>query len=111
MQRSALETVISQQISKGRQSMEAERIVAFETNDRKIKVRIKIKSDSYDFQSFARAEAFNPQSLEWNPIASIPYSNMKTKTGLVYQQGEVGPGAFEADFNTLLEQTRAIILD
>jgi hypothetical protein len=111
MQRSALETVISQEISKGRQSIDAERILALETGERKIKVRLKIKSDSYDFQSYARADVFNPESLSWNPLASIPYSNMKTKTGLVYQPGQVGWEAFETDLQTLLVQTRAILLD
>ena len=110
MQRSALETVISEHISKGRQSMNAERILALETGNRKIKIRFLVRSDSYDFQSFARAEVFSPDALTWNPLASIPYSNMKTKIGLVHQSGQVGLDAFEADLLTLLQQARAIML-
>jgi hypothetical protein len=36
-------------------------------------VRIEIKRDSYDFQSYGTAEIFDTMAAEWHPAVSIPY--------------------------------------
>lgn len=39
-------------------------------------VRIRIRRDFYDFQSFAVAELFDPEGRKWNRVASLPFSQM-----------------------------------
>jgi len=70
--------LIKQTIDIGRQSViytEVSKIA-----DKKVKVEI--KSDSYDFQSYARVSVFNENDLEWKKIDSVHYSRMNTKEGL-----------------------------
>ena len=40
------------------------------------KLRIRIKRDSYDFQSFARIELWSETEGKWNFVHSIPYVEM-----------------------------------
>ncbi|PQV65276.1 hypothetical protein B1R32_10113 [Abditibacterium utsteinense] len=40
------------------------------------KLRIRIKRDSYDFQSFARIELWSETEGKWNFAHSIPHSQM-----------------------------------
>lgn len=49
------------------------------------KVKFEIKSDSYQFQSYARAYVWSPVELKWNLVASIHHGVMKTETGLAYK--------------------------
>ncbi len=48
------------------------------------KLRVRIKSDSYKFQSYARIEIYNEQERKWNVLASIDHGNMETQEGLHY---------------------------
>lgn len=47
----------------------------FRTEDG-LKVRIRIKRDSYAFQSYAIAEVWSITDARWNEVASIHYSKM-----------------------------------
>lgn len=104
-------TTISEQIGKGRQSIDAERIMRLENEARAVKVRIKIKSDSYDFQSYARAEVFDQAALKWNQVASIHYSKMSTPSKLAYVKPTCNFSVFERDIQKLLDETIAIVMD
>lgn len=68
------------------------------------KVRIKIKSDSYDFQSFARAELFDAASNSWSIAASIHHGQMSTPPKLCYKPQGTGLAFhhFSQDFDRLL---------
>lgn len=46
------------------------------------KFRIKIKRDSYAFQSHAKISVWKPDKDEWSLVYSIPYSEMNTSGGL-----------------------------
>lgn len=72
--------VISTSVSEGRQSVTSQDIFAIGAH----KIRLTIKSDSYDFQSSAVAEVWNGATLSWNRVHSIPYKLMKTRAGLIY---------------------------
>ena len=48
-----------------------------------IRIKLELKSDNIDFQSYARAYALD--GLEWKLIYSIPYSQMKTRHGIQYE--------------------------
>lgn len=75
---------ISLSINKGKQSVEYYEILIIES----YKLRIKIKSDSYDFQSYAFIELWNGQ--EWKEVHKIHYASMKTPYGLSSNQHNQG---------------------
>lgn len=85
-------------IARGRQSVNA----IFLFNRGTAKARIKICSDSYDFQSFARVELFSPTDLKWNVVGHIPYPQMKTPHKLAYSPTGTTKDNFMADFDRLL---------
>lgn len=71
------------------------------------KILIEIKSDSYDFQSYARLSAFSPTELKWNQIGSIHYSEMNTPSKLCYSvqmQRKEHPSVLAPQFQKDLEQ-------
>ena len=43
-----------------------------------VRVKVEVKRDSYDEQSYARAWAWSPASLSWNPLADVPSAEMET---------------------------------
>lgn len=42
------------------------------------KLKLHVKVDSYDFQSYARIWVWNKEGLKWNLVHSIPYPEMET---------------------------------
>ena len=82
----------------------------FEHTEAKKKVRIRIKSDAYEFQSYAVAEVWKDD--EWNRVCDVHYSNMATEHGLIYRKGYDDPACvsdivvatnFRTDRSMLLE--------
>jgi len=69
------------------------------------KVRVRIYSDSYDFQSYAKAELYSPERGEWSEIASRHYSQMGTPTKLAYLPDAKGekPAWFQIDRDYLVD--------
>ena len=43
------------------------------TTHRNLALRVKIRVNSYDFQSTAVAEVWSQKDLRWNQIATVPY--------------------------------------
>lgn len=70
-------------------------------------LRIKIRSDAYDFQSFARVSLFSPATGKWSVLHSL--SNRATSDGLVYRRPKATEADFAADRETLLKAARAIL--
>lgn len=117
-------TQLSQRFFNGRQSVEFEGIYKITTHcvgkiiDHKVKVIIDV--DSYDFQSSAQVRVFNPDTLEWNGLGSIPYSNMESVGNVFSGRGvgsEDGEGLNRSEFSAimkdverLLEQAKLILL-
>lgn len=66
-------TIIENREFRGRQSRNLIRIVKTATGH---KLRICIKRDSYDFQSYARIELWSDTEGKWNLVHSIPYVEM-----------------------------------
>lgn len=75
------------------------------------KFRITIKSNAYDFQSFARVEVWSPVTFSWNELHSIPYAAMQTEKGLCYRSDKIAlqPGNFAHDVVTLSRVAVAIM--
>lgn len=72
------ETTIEKITYKGSQSISFRGI--YKINEKRIK--LEIKSDSYDQQCYAMAYILKDE--KWEPIYSIPYSEMITPKGLCY---------------------------
>lgn len=74
------------------------------------KVRVKIRSNSYDFQSYAIVEVWNKDLLKWNRLESIHYSDMKTPAGLNYQpKSVVLDSQFVDDTNALVKMAEGLL--
>ena len=100
--------ILEETINEGRQDVTARRVLSLGD----FKVRLTIKSDSYQFQSFARAEVWNPATLSWNQVHSIHYAEMATPEGLCYHPNKSGLNIthFTRDFDRLLTMVKQIIL-
>lgn len=79
----------------------------------KTKIKLELKSDSYDMQCYAKAYALD--GLEWKLIYSIPYSQMKTGAKLIYAvpyrngNEEKAKNEFESDVQRLKKHIREIL--
>lgn len=100
--------LISEEIGTGSQNLNFERIFKIGEN----KLRISIKSDSYDFQSYARIEIYNPNDYKWNVLHSIHYSKMQTASKLYYKHhrnGTIPVSEFQKDIDTLIKVAEQIL--
>lgn len=76
------------------------------------KFRVMINRDAYDSQSGARIEGFDPQTLSWNFISSVPFSHWPAKAqSIVYVRGlsVEEQGALLNLANTLTEKVRMLM--
>ena len=74
-----IEKITIEKISyKGSQSINFREIYKLEEK----RIKLEIKSDSYDQQCYARAYILNDE--KWELIYSIPYAEMNTPKGLCY---------------------------
>jgi len=75
------------------------------------KLRVKIRSNAYLFQSYANIEIFYNASGKWSNFASIHYGAMKTMAGLIYLPNNTGlkEGNFAADRKELLRLVEEIL--
>jgi hypothetical protein len=89
---------IQHDIARGRQDVNA--IYIFERGP--AKVRTMIRSDSCDFQSYARIEILSTSELKWNVVGHIPFTEMQTPHKLYYRTGPIPAETFNADFDKLL---------
>jgi hypothetical protein len=95
--------MIDVELSKGRQSLNYQEIVKIGDD----KVRIRIKSDSYDFQSYARIEVWGNEN-KWNNIHNIPFANMATPPELYYHSN-ANKRSFKVDRDKLIDVATSIL--
>lgn len=102
--------IIKEEYSTGTQSASLSKIIE---SDSGLKIRVDIKSDSYDYQSYARVSVFNKLGLQWNIIDTIPFSNMKTPPKLYYQVKQQNPTIlaqyFSEDSKTLVKNAEEVL--
>ena len=84
----------------------------FEYKGRKLKVAI--RRNAYDFQSFAKIAIQDKNTLGWLPLAAIPYPQMKTQMSYVIEdatriQREHDWRTVNQDVNALLEKAEMLI--
>lgn len=72
-------------------------------------VRLRIRVDSYDFQSYGRAEVFSPSGVCWNEVSSIPGQMLGClKTAGPYKR-DFSERAFDGDLKTLEDEVAAVL--
>jgi hypothetical protein len=81
----------------------------FLTKIEDIPVKVSIRRDSYDFQSYARAYVWSDEGMEWRLAASLPYEDMDTLDLPAYVDDGRDWRYFEADEAALLEEVRWIL--
>lgn len=106
--------VIKEEYSLGTQSAHFIKIIE---GDNGLKIKVDIKSDSYDFQSHAKVSVFDSKDLKWNIVDNVPHSNMKTPHKLYYHvprpngNASVLASHFVEDTHTLISHAEAILGD
>ena len=99
--------VIEETVSKGDQDVHYLLIGNMDGN----KVRVMIRSNSYDFQSHAKAEVWSKTDMRWNPVTHRPFGAMQTPFKLCYNKDNWNRvDHFREDCRYLLGQVAAIIL-
>jgi hypothetical protein len=74
-----------------------------------VKVRINIKSDSYEAQCHATIEVFSPTALAWNGLASIGYDSMATPSKLLHSNKSKTATPYRMDRTNLIAQALDIL--
>ena len=102
------ETTIEKITYKGTQSINFREI--YKLDEKKIK--LEIKSDSYDMQCYARAYILKDEN--WELIYSIPYSEMNTPNGLSHHvtyrsNASVAEKEFKMDIDRLKKYVKEIL--
>ena len=96
--------VISREFSKTQQSFNL--LSNYRIKNKSIKIEIKL--DSYDFQSYAHSYLFTDQG--WKEIYSIPYYNMTAITqDLSFLSAEKCRQAFATDEDKILDISKKIL--
>jgi len=73
------------------------------------KLRLEIKSDSSDFQSYARISAWSPSEKKWNFLESVPFGIMNTPAKLIYKREEATAANFAQDRAELIRLALLVI--
>ncbi len=96
---------VQKEIAKGDQYMHYTEIVDIAGE----KLKISIKSDAYESQTYARIKVFSPTEKTWNDLASIHYSKMQTPAKLVYKASHDDPAHYQADRNALIDTACSVL--
>lgn len=99
---------LSTEVGLGRQDLNYKEIIEHKGH----KLRVSIKSDSYDFQSSAKVEVFD--NMKWNHVDGIHFSQMKTPATLyVIPKGEKDLSKFahffKADRDRLVKLAKDVL--
>ena len=99
------QSLITESVGFGDQYAIFERIFSF--GDKKLKIAI--KSDAYDIQSYARMYIFSPTLMQWNILNDIHYSLMATEHKLYSKKSRVTVANFENDAKKLTDIAKQIL--
>lgn len=106
---------LSLDVVKGRQSIEYREVLELKTDSIQ-KLKIEMKSDSIDYQSYARISVWNGK--EWSHLDSIHYTLVNFKSGLCHSLSNETPlqvqqknlGHFKQDQQELLKRAYDILV-
>jgi len=100
-----VKTQISEEFHKGRQSWEFTGVYGLWGG---LRIRVEIKRDSYDFQSYGRVKVFDPETRQWNFLHEIPYSKLAV-LGASYVDRTVKSHLFHRDKTILIKKAKLIL--
>jgi hypothetical protein len=95
---------ISQQFYNAHQSWYFERIV----KHGKLKMRVDIRRNAYDFQSWVRGHIFDPVHMRWNLLVDRPIEGAKC-AGANYVSTFEDIKPFEADAESVLKELNELV--
>lgn len=72
------------------------------------RVRMTVKVDAYDFQSWAKAELWNGE--KWHTVHMIPGQQVRAVKRVSYVQRTCTPTEFDADIDELRSVTKGVLL-
>ena len=97
---------ISKQVCNGRQDVIFKEVLGHGD----IRLKVRIKSDSYDFQSSASIKVWDAANNRWNEVHTLHYSNMQTPHSLRYRGDERAMGQhFAADRKELIRVAKLVV--
>ena len=99
-----MEKLLNKMLSKGTQDITYTEIFEFCGK----KVEIEIKSDSFKCQSFARVKVLDVNN-GWYVLYAIPFSEMKTPSGLYYVNDGKDERHFSEDIKNLKKMAKALL--
>jgi hypothetical protein len=95
---------LSSIVSTQRQGVQLQRIYAIGEH----RIRTTVYVDSYDFQSWAKAERWNGE--RWYEVATIPYGAMySTKKASYVKKPDVNEPLLNVDTQTLLARVKEVL--
>lgn len=97
---------LTQKVWNANQSVYYESLWEISCGDTKKKVKIEIRRNTYDFQSWARSSLFDGN--KWNGVALIPCEHMDSLKVNAFCK-DVQPSNFSEDEAELLEETKMLI--
>ena len=97
---------ISERCWNSEQSWHYEKTVSWLMNSAWHKLRVCIRRNAYDHQSFARVERWNGE--QWHQVTRCPIGECSCRE-VSYVQDNIGVAAFHADADRLLGETYDII--
>jgi hypothetical protein len=97
-------TRISQQFYNSEQSWHFERIV----KHGKLRMRVDIRRNAYDFQSWVRGYIFDPVHMKWNLLVDRPIEGAKCEQASYVRKVEsIAP--FQADAESVLKELNELV--
>lgn len=72
-------------------------------------MKIFVERDSYAMQSKAVGYVFHPESLNWNPIYSIPYPQIQVNESYVHTRDTVTESMFTKDIDVIVKGLKSIL--
>lgn len=73
------------------------------------KLRVSVKSDSYNQQCHATCDVFSPEENKWNRLCHVPFGKMGTSSGLSHYLDAPNKGHFQLDVAELLRLAELIL--
>lgn len=72
------------------------------------RVRLTVKVDAYDFQSWGKAELWNGE--QWHTVHTIPGQQLQSFKKTSYVSRDCQPSVFDADLTELRSVTKGVLL-
>jgi len=96
---------LTQKVWNAHQSWYYESLILLEDGT---KVKVQIRRNAYDFQSFAQVSFFDQTTFKWREVAETPHPQMKC-LNISYVQRGITAKDFEEDEALLLSEARHLI--